>query len=103
MITNLGEDFTKEELTKLYNLRWGIESKYDDLKNKLQIEIFSGIDNICILQDFYSTMFLSNILAYIEADCAEEIENINSSERNKHEYRINTNHAIFILKAIPHT
>ena len=30
LITNLGEDFTKEELTKLYNLRWGIESKYDD-------------------------------------------------------------------------
>ena len=43
-------------------------------------------------------MFLSNILAYIEADCAEEIEKINSSERNKYEYRINTNHAIFVLK-----
>lgn len=98
MTTNLGEDFTKEELTKLYNLRWEIESKYDDLKNKLQIENFSGIDNICILQDFYSTMFLSNILAYIESDCAEKIEKINSSERNKYEYRINTNHAIFVLK-----
>lgn len=98
LITNLEEDFTKEELAKLYNLRWGIETKYDDLKNKLQIENFSGIDKVCILQDFYSTMFLSNILAYIEADCAEEIEKINSSERNKYEYRINTNHAIFVLK-----
>ena len=98
LITNLEEDFTKEELTKLYNLRWGIETKYNDLKNKLQIENFSGTDKICILQDFYSTMFLSNILAYIEADCAEEIEKINSSERNKYEYKINTNHAIFVLK-----
>ena len=98
LITNLEEDFTKEELTKLYNLRWGIETKYDDLKNKLQIENFSGIDEICILQDFYSTMFLSNLLAYMEADCSEELEKINSSEQKKHEYRINTNHAIFVLK-----
>ena len=55
LITNLEEDFTKEMLMNLYQLRWGIETKYDDLKNKLQIENFSGIDPICILQDFYST------------------------------------------------
>lgn len=98
LITNLEEDFTKEMLMNLYQLRWGIETKYDDLKNKLQIENFSGIDPICILQDFYSTLFLSNLLAYIEADCSDELEKINSSEQYKHEYKINTNHAIFVLK-----
>jgi len=98
LITNLEEDFTKEMLMNLYQLRWGIETKYDDLKNKLQIENFSGIDPICILQDFYSTLFLSNLLAYIEADCSEKLEKINSSEQYKHEYKINTNHAIFVLK-----
>ena len=98
LITNLEEDFTKEMLMNLYQLRWGIETKYDDLKNKLQIENFSGIDPICILQDFYSTLFLSNLLAYIEADCSDELEKINSSEQLKLEYKINTNHAIFVLK-----
>ena len=98
LITNLNEDFSKETLTELYQLRWGIETKYDDLKNKLQIENFSGTDPICILQDFYATLFLSNILAYIEADCSEELEKINSSEQYKHEYKMNTNHAIYILK-----
>ena len=85
-------------LISLYQLRWGIETKYDDLKNKLQMENFSGIDPVCILQDFYSTMFLSNLLAYIEADCSDELDKINSSEQYKHEYKINTNHAIFVLK-----
>lgn len=98
LITNLEEDFTTEMLGNLYRLRWGIETKYDDLKNKLQIENFSGTDPICILQDFYSTMFLSNLLAYMEADCSEELDKINSSEQYKHEYKINTNHAIFVLK-----
>jgi len=98
LITNLDEEFTKEMLISLYQLRWGIETKYDDLKNKLQMENFSGIDPVCILQDFYSTMFLSNLLAYIEADCSDELDKINSSEQYKHEYKINTNHAIFVLK-----
>lgn len=98
LITNLEETVTKEMLTELYHLRWGIETKYDDLKNKLQLENFSGTNHICILQDFYATLFLSNILAYIEADCSEELERINSSEQHKHEYKINTNHAIYILR-----
>lgn len=98
LITNLEEDFTKEDLQDLYALRWGIETQYNDLKNKFQLENFSGIDNICILQDFYATMFLSNILAYVEADCSEEVEKINSSEQLKYAYKINTNHAIFVLR-----
>lgn len=99
LITNLTEStVTKEMLSELYHMRWGIETKYNDLKNKFQLENFSGITPLCILQDFYSTLFLSNILAYIEADCAEDIEKINSSEKHKLEYKINTNHAVFVLR-----
>ena len=99
MITNLTESaVTKQMLSELYQMRWGIETKYNDLKNKLQIENFSGITPLCILQDFYSTLFLSNILAYVEADYAEDIEKINSSEKYKLEYKMNTNHAVFVLR-----
>ena len=99
LITNLTESaVTKQMLSKLYQMRWGIETKYNDLKNKLQIENFSGITPLCILQDFYSTLFLSNILAYVEADYAEDIEKINSSEKYKLEYKMNTNHAVFVLR-----
>lgn len=99
LITNLtDENITKETLSQLYNLRWGIETKYDDLKNKLQLENFSGVSSVCILQDFYSTMFLSNLLACMEFDCSQELDKINSSQQLKHEYKINTNHAIFVLR-----
>lgn len=98
LVTNLEEDITKDMLIDLYQSRWEIETKYDDLKNKLQIENFSGVDPICILQDFYSTLFLSNILAYMEADCAEELEKINSCEEYKLEYKMNVNHAVYVLK-----
>lgn len=99
LITNLTDkDVTKETLAQLYHLRWNIETKYDDLKNKLQLENFSGVTQICIQQDFYSTLFLSNMLACMEFDCTEELDRINSSQHYKHEYKINTNHALFVLR-----
>lgn len=100
LITNLTDkSITKEMLAQLYRLRWGIETKYDDLKNKLQLENFSGVTPICILQDFYSTMFLSNMLACMEAECSDKLDEINSSKQRMHEYKINTNHAVLVLRS----
>lgn len=99
LLTNIMEDdFTIEDFKKLYHLRWRIETKYDDLKNKLQLENFSGINNICILQDFYTTLFLSNAMAFLEADCAEEIERRNHSVEKKYEYQINRALTVSLLK-----
>lgn len=99
LVTNLiQDDITTQMLSELYNMRWGIETKYGDLKNKFQLENFTGITPVCILQDFYSTMFLSNILAYAEVDCAEELEKINSSTKLRLQYKINTNHAVQVLR-----
>jgi hypothetical protein len=43
LITNLTDSsFTPEEFKYLYHLRWRIETKYDEIKNKLEIEAFSG-------------------------------------------------------------
>jgi hypothetical protein len=38
-------------------MRWGIEMKYDELKDRLQIENFTGTTKIAIEQDFYSTIY----------------------------------------------
>lgn len=49
LITNLTEDELKYEDSKeLYFKRWGIETKFDELKNKFQIENFSGMKPIII-------------------------------------------------------
>ena len=80
MITNLDRnEFKTEEFQKLYHLRWGIETKYNTIKNKLCLEDFSGKTVISILQDFYATMYLANLVAAIKGETDEQI-----SEDTKH-------------------
>jgi hypothetical protein len=99
LITNLlDSSFTVEDLKYLYHLRWGVEGKYDELKNKLKIEAFSGTTPVAVLQDFYATMFLTNLVAFAEMDCEAELESINHSRERKYEYRINTTQAIASVK-----
>ena len=72
LLTNIFEDdFTPEEFKELYHLRWGIETKYDDIKNKLEIESFSGTSPLAVRQDFFATMFLNNLASMMiaETDC----------------------------------
>ena len=50
LITNL--DWTPEELFELYGKRWGIETDYNTLKNKIQVEAWSGLTETAMLQDY---------------------------------------------------
>jgi hypothetical protein len=97
LITNLlDSSFSMEDLKYLYHLRWSIEVKYDELKNKLKIEAFSGTTPVAVLQDFYATMFLTNLVAFAEKDCEPELESKN--RERKLEYRINKTQAIASVK-----
>ena len=99
LITNITDSsFTSEEFGKIYKMRWEIETKYDDLKNKLQIENFSGTSDIVIKQDFYSTMLLSNLVQSIIYDNGDEIEALHSSDDNKYSYAMNIAMTISELK-----
>jgi len=44
----------------LYYQRWGIETYYHQLKNRLDLENFSGLSVESIYQDFYAMLFISN-------------------------------------------
>ena len=83
---------------ELYRLRWKIETRYDDLKNKLQIENFSGDTQIAILQDFYATMFLTNMAAFAQMDCEEELSKGKKRDNQKYEYKPNISMLISTLK-----
>ena len=99
LITNLlDSSLSVEDFKYLYHLRWGIEEKYDELKNKLRIEAFSGMTPVAVLQDFYATMFLTNLVSYAEMDCEEELVSSNQTHDRKHEYRINRTMAIACVK-----
>lgn len=64
LLTNLLDPtFSISDFSQLYFLRWGVEVKYKELKGRLQIEEFTGNRPIAIKQDFYTTLFLSNLVA----------------------------------------
>lgn len=98
LLTNLGKNFTVADLGGLYNMRWKIETLYNDLKNKMEIENFSGKSEIAVLQDFYATMTLSNYASAIEFDCQKKVDAINKDKKLKREYQINRAEAINKLK-----
>jgi hypothetical protein len=65
----------------LYSKRWGIETFYDELKNKLKIEHFSGYSNRSILQDFYAALFISNIQTLIVNELNDEKQNNDKQQK----------------------
>lgn len=89
------------EALPLYFQRWGVETHYDDVKNKWEIENFSGRTPVVIEQDFAATIFLSNLAAIVEEDAqAEADERRRQSPRTYkyQEYRINRNVLVGTMK-----
>lgn len=80
----------------LYFKRWKVETFYDELKNKLKLGSFSGNSKHVIYQDFYSTIFVSNIQTLLIEEINEEIKEERGSK--KYEYKINTNVSYGIIK-----
>jgi hypothetical protein len=99
LITNLlDETICVDDFKKLYFKRWKIETKYDELKNRLEIENFTGDTAITVEQDFYATMYLLNMAAIAKAEANEMIRKNNEGKDLKFEYKVNTNILIGKLK-----
>ena len=99
LLTNLPqEDFPTDTLPELYALRWGVETQYDTLKNRLQLENFSGRIWQYVLQDFYATMFLSNIVALARASANTIIATRDMRKTLKYPHTVSTNVLIGKLK-----
>lgn len=91
LFTNLPKEIaTPEELKQLYGERWKIETDYDRLKNKLYIEKFRGRRRTIIEQDFYSHIFLLNLLIGIKHDAELKITR-KPKETAKYTYKYHSN------------
>jgi len=92
-------EISYEECKALYFKRWGIETRYDQLKNQFEIENFSGVTPTVIEQDFYATILLSNMASLIEQDAHEEMQKKNAHKTLKYDdYKINHNILVGKLK-----
>ena len=93
LITNLKE-FSYEELFEIYGKRWNIETLYNSLKNKLQIEKFISSKEEIIKQDIYASTLVYNMVQTMKNEAKEDIEQKNY----KHEMKINENISIGLFK-----
>lgn len=98
LVTNLTpEEFSTKEIGELYSMRWELETAYDDLKNKLGMENFTGTKSVLLEQDIYATIYLCNIMNDIMLEAQMELEQEEGHE-GKHVMAINKNIAIGIMK-----
>ena len=97
LLTNLKtEQFSTEQLADLYHMRWSIETAYETLKSRLQIENFTGTKPQLLLQDIYSTIYVSNLAEDIILETQQELDE--KDKNYKHKMAINQTVSIGILK-----
>lgn len=95
LVTNLNcRDLPYEEAGELYFERWAIETKYNSLKNKLELENMSGRRVVTVQQDFWATLLMANLYASLEWETGKVIEENTADSNNKHEQTTNENRLI---------
>ena len=98
LLTNLWEEegHSSEEFKALYALRWGVETNISLQKNILALESFSGLTPLAVVQDFYSTVFMTNLHAVVLKDAQSSAAQQHSTR--KYPVKINNNKAVGRLK-----
>ena len=76
LLTNIPEEtLGTKEIGEIYKLRWGIETNYNTMRNRIYIENYSGKRRICIEQDIYSKFLKFNIFHYLKIKFNKLIKN----------------------------
>ncbi len=89
LATNIldSEVLQTSDFMELYARRWGIETYYDVLKNRLSLENFTGLSALAVKQDFYATIFLANYEAMLVYDTNLELQE--KAGDNKYAQQVN--------------
>ncbi len=91
------KSYTIQMFRRLYVVRWPCETKYLELKERLQIEDFNGATTTAILQEFYIGLLLSNLSALIKGS-ADEVIDVTNNPKNKYRYQSNRSFIIGQIK-----
>lgn len=68
------EQFPTPEFGSLYFQRWGCETFYDLLKNRLQLENFTGRTVEAVKQDFHATIYISGLETLLTAETNQHLQ-----------------------------
>jgi hypothetical protein len=75
LLTSLLDEqtFPATSFAELYHLRWGVETFFSKIKGRLAVENFTGKSVEAIKQDFWSTIFMSNLETILVEDVEIEM------------------------------
>lgn len=70
LVTNLMDQklFPTEEFKVIYAMRWGVEGLYAVIKNRLNLENFTGKTSESVYQDFYVAIYLTGLESILTSD-----------------------------------
>ena len=95
IITNLpAEEFTTDDIKKLYQMRWGIETSFRELKYSIGLTHFHSKKTDYIKQEIWARLVLYN---FCEAITTRTIMR-QSNRRRKHSFQLNYTRAIHICR-----
>jgi len=97
LITDLF-DMEESRFQELYFLRWGVEEKYDVVKNKLELPNFTGRTVNVLYQDFWMSMLLANVASVAKAEADGKVQTKRAGKANQYQYQTNVNNAIASLR-----
>ena len=89
LVTSLLDEvlFPTPEFKPLYQLRWGVETLYDVLKDRLLLENFTGRTVEAVKQDFYATIFISGLESLLTQEATVHLQL--KSQANQHQQQVN--------------
>lgn len=91
LITNLlDKNLDVQNFIELFLMRWGEEAVYNDLKDKIQLENFTGTTKKTIEQDFYAMIYLFNMIEMSESQYnpIKDKLNINIKHKKKNNLKL---------------
>ena len=99
LLTNIPKEVLgTKEIGEIYKLRWGIETNYNTMKNRIYIENYSGKRRICIEQDIYSKFLKFNIFHYLKIKFNKLIKNKKEQIGDYRTYQVDQANLIRNLK-----
>lgn len=73
LATSIMDNIAREEFRWLYGMRWGVETFFSLVKSRLCLENFTGKTSEVVKQDFWSTIFISNLETLMTHDIEDEM------------------------------
>ena len=100
LATNIfDKSITADMFKELYFLRWPVESKYYELKYRVNIEEFNGATSNSIRQEFFINVLISNLASLIKNAADDEIDS-RANPGNRYRYQANRTFIIGRLKRL---